>query len=160
MKKLLILLLLSLLGACSTTRHDAVVHSAPDNEEARMNSLAIYAMSLSDTPYQYGGNSRENGFDCSGFVQFVFQNSLGLKLPRTSAEMSRTGTPLQSHQLKPGDLVFFNTTRSQFSHVGIFIGENRFVHSPRTGKAITIASMDDGYWRARYDGARRISLKK
>ncbi len=160
MKKFLILLLLSLLGACSTLRHDAVVPAAPDNEEARMNSLAIYAMSLSDTPYQYGGNSRENGFDCSGFVQFVFQNALGLKLPRSSAEMSRAGTPLQSHQLKPGDLVFFNTTRSQFSHVGIFIGEHRFVHSPRSGKAITIASMNDGYWRARYNGARRIPVNQ
>jgi len=160
MKKFLILCLLSLLGACSTTRQESIVHTAPDNQEARMNSLAIYAMSLSDTPYQYGGNSRENGFDCSGFVQFVFQNALGLKLPRTSAEMSRAGTPLQTNQLKPGDLVFFNTTRNQFSHVGIFIGENRFVHSPRSGKAITIASMNDGYWRVRYNGARRLSLNQ
>ncbi len=121
-----------------------------------MNDLAIYAMSLYDTPYQYGGKTRTNGFDCSGFVQYVFQNSIGLQLPRTSAEMSRVGVPLESWQLKPGDLVFFNTTRSPNSHVGIFIGENRFLHAPKTGKAIMLTRLDDQYWRSRFNGARRI----
>ncbi len=158
--KLILTLSLLLLSACGTTRHDAVAPVAPRNDEAQMSNLAIYAMSLYDTPYQYGGKSRVNGFDCSGFVQFVFQNSLGLQLPRTSAEMSHIGTPLASGQLKPGDLVFFNTTRTPNSHVGIFIGENRFVHSPRSGKAIMIAKLDDKYWSTRYNGARRILLKK
>ena len=158
MKRFLTLSMLLLLSACSTTRHDTAMQTAPHHDQAQMNSLAIYAMSLADTPYQYGGTSRENGFDCSGFVQFVFRNSAGLLLPRTSAEMSRVGTALEASQLRPGDLVFFNTTRKQFSHVGIFIGENRFVHSPKTGKAISIASLDDRYWRTRYDGARRIAL--
>lgn len=157
MKRLLALTMLLLLSACSTPRHDtASLPPAPPSDESRMNSLAIYAMSLSDTPYRYGGANPENGFDCSGFVQFVFQNSLGMKLPRTSAEMSRVGIPLEIGELRPGDLVFFNTRKSRFSHVGIFIGENRFVHSPKTGKAISIASLDDRYWRSRYDGARRI----
>jgi len=158
MKPVLILITLLLLSACGTTRHDTAMQTTPQYDQEKMNSLAIYAMSLSDTPYQYGGTSRKNGFDCSGFVQFVFKNSAGLQLPRTSAEMSRVGIPLEADQLRPGDLVFFNTSRSSYSHVGIFIGENRFVHSPKTGKAISIASMDNDYWRNRYDGARRISL--
>lgn len=162
MKYLSALFVLLLLSACGTTRQDAVTptvrSTALRNDEAQRNNLAIYAMSLYDTPYQYGGKSRVNGFDCSGFVQFVFQNSLGLQLPRTSAEMSRLGTPLDAAQLKPGDLVFFNTTRSPNSHVGIFIGENRFVHSPKTGKAIMLTSLNDKYWNARFNGARRIAL--
>lgn len=162
--KYLITLFCLLLGACGTPRQDApakiTVYTAPSDNEARMGNLAIYAMSLYDTPYQYGGKSRVNGFDCSGFVQFVFQNSLGMQLPRTSAEMGRVGMPLEADQLKPGDLVFFNTTRSPNSHVGIFIGENRFVHSPRSGKAIMLTSLNDKYWRARYNGARRITSNR
>ena len=164
MKYLITLFALLLLSACGTTRHDTRIHTAtqavPRNDEAQMSNLAIYAMSLYDTPYQYGGKSRDNGFDCSGFVQFVFQNSLGLQLPRTSSEMSRLGAPLESIQLQPGDLVFFNTTSSAYSHVGIYVGENRFVHSPRTGKAIMLTSLNDKYWSARYIGARRITLNQ
>lgn len=151
---------LLLLSACGTAPVHTAAPQAAYNDEAQMSNLAIYAMSLHDTPYQYGGASRSNGFDCSGFVQFVFQNSLGLNLPRTSAEMGRIGTPLDTAQLRPGDLVFFNTTRSANSHVGIFIGENRFVHSPKTGKAIMITSLNEKYWRARYNGARRITPSK
>ncbi|MEI7455263.1 MAG: NlpC/P60 family protein [Nitrosomonadales bacterium] len=153
-----------LLSACGTAPVQTVApqttYVAPQDDEAQMSNLAIYAMSLHDTPYQYGGASRSNGFDCSGFVQFVFQNSLGLNLPRTSAEMGRIGTPMDAAQLRPGDLVFFNTTRSMNSHVGIFIGENRFVHSPKTGKAIMITSLNEKYWHARYNGARRITPNK
>ncbi|MCX7192168.1 MAG: C40 family peptidase, partial [Proteobacteria bacterium] len=142
----------------AATRNDTVLPTptVQRNDEAQMNNLAIYAMSLYDTPYQYGGKSRVNGFDCSGFVQFVFRNSLGLQLPRTSAEMSQIGAPLEAVQLKPGDLVFFNTTRNPNSHVGIFIGDNRFVHSPKSGKAIMLTSLNDKYWSAHYNGARRI----
>jgi cell wall-associated NlpC family hydrolase len=164
MRPLIITSLLILLSACSTTRQETSAPapapvSAPvtkNNDEAQMNNLAIYAMSLYETPYQYGGKSRVNGFDCSGFVQYVFQNSLGLQLPRTSAEMGRLGRPLTTAQLKPGDLVFFNTTRKRNSHVGIFIGENRFVHSPKTGKAIMITSLNDEYWSNHFNGARRV----
>ncbi|MFA6921946.1 MAG: C40 family peptidase [Gallionella sp.] len=163
MKYLITFFALLLLNACSTPRHEPAMQShvqpAPTDDEAHMNNLAIYAMSLYDTPYQYGGKSRVNGFDCSGFVQYVYQNSLGVQLPRTSSEMSRIGIPLETAQLKPGDLVFFNTTRSPYSHVGIFIGENRFVHSPKSGKAIMLTSLNDKYWRAHYSGARRIARK-
>lgn len=145
------LLLSLLLAACAGTPHDT------SRSSAQMNEVALYAMSLADTPYLYGGSSRENGFDCSGFVQFVYLNTLGLHLPRTSTEMSRLGMNLERSRLQPGDLVFFNTSRRPYSHVGIYIGDDRFVHSPSVGKRIHVASMQDDYWQQRYDGARRIS---
>lgn len=162
MKYFITLLCLTLLSACGTTRHAPPVHPlpAPRYDEAQMNNLAIYAISLYDTPYQYGGKSRINGFDCSGFVQYVFQNTLGLQLPRTSSEMSRMGAPLGAAQLQPGDLVFFDTMRRPYSHVGIFVGENRFVHSPSSGKAIMMTRLTDKYWRTRYNGARRITANQ
>lgn len=179
MKPLLILFILSLLSACGTTRHEPMAprntlllqesrtlhkptrsYTPPSNNEAQMNNLTLYAMSLYDTPYRYGGTTRKNGFDCSGFVQYVYKNSLGLSLPRTSAQMSRVGIHLKRQQLRPGDLVFFNTSHRRYSHVGIFIGDNRFLHAPRTGKAIRISSMKNKYWRTRYEGARRMTLNK
>ncbi len=122
-----------------------------------MNEVALYAMSLADTPYRYGGNSAENGFDCSGFVQHVYLNTVGMRLPRTSAEMSRVGLNLETGQLRPGDLVFFNTRKKPFSHVGIYVGEERFVHSPSSGRSIMVSSMREDYWRNRYNGARRVT---
>ena len=162
MNKCLLICLLSLCSACTTAPlHDIPV--SPKKTEIMstdaMNDLAIYAMSLSETPYRYGGNSPELGFDCSGFVRHVFKTSLGLNLPRTTQELSRVGDPLKEEELHPGDLVFFNTQKQPYSHVGIYVGESRFVHAPKTGKAITIVSMRDNYWRRRYDGARRIPLQ-
>jgi cell wall-associated NlpC family hydrolase len=151
MKKFLLILLLLLCSACTTT------HRKASFSDEAMNDLAIYAISLAETPYRYGGNSPESGFDCSGFVRHVFLKSLGLQLPRTSLEMSRAGKPLQEGQLHPGDLVFFNTQQQPFSHVGIYVGEDRFVHAPKSGKAIAIVNMRENYWRSRYDGARRIT---
>lgn len=153
MKKLFSAFIVGLLvSACASTPRDAGLSSA------QMNEVALYALSLADTPYQYGGNSRENGFDCSGFVQFVYLNTLGLHLPRTSAEMSRMGMHLDRSRLQPGDLVFFNTSRQAYSHVGIYVGDGRFVHSPNIGKRIHVASLSDNYWQQRYDGARRLSV--
>ena len=147
---------LLLLSACSSTPQPPPALPPASKINAQMNNLAIYAMSLYDTPYQYGSKSRANGFDCSSFVQFVYENAVGIQLPRTSSEMSRMGMVLESNQLKPGDLVFFNTTHIANSHVGIYIGENRFLHAPSTGKAITLTRLNDKYWRDRYNGARRI----
>ena len=156
MKYLIIILLL--LGGCSTTRQEIPV--APSNGDEQMNNLAIYAMSLYDTPYRSGGTSRASGFDCSGFVQYVFRNSAGLALPRTSLEMSRAGSAVAIDRLKPGDLVFFNTLHSPYSHVGIYVGEDRFLHAPSSGRAIMLSNMKEKYWHARYEGARRIDLER
>lgn len=159
MKKFLLILLVLLCSACAITQRNvpATSQKSENFSNAAMNDLAIYAVSLAETPYRYGGNSPENGFDCSGFVRHVYLKSLGLQLPRTSVEISRVGDPLQEDQLRPGDLVFFNTQQQPFSHVGIYMGENRFVHAPKSGKAITIVNMRESYWRSRYDGARRIT---
>jgi cell wall-associated NlpC family hydrolase len=152
MQRLTAFLFALLLSACASTPYDA------EPPSARMNEVALYALSLADTPYRYGGNSRANGFDCSGFVQFVYLNTLGLRLPRTSAEMSQLGVRLDRNRLRPGDLVFFNTSRRAFSHVGIYVGDDRFIHSPSEGKAIHVASLHEDYWQQRYDGARRLSV--
>lgn len=152
MQRLCLTFLILLLGACATPGR--VPEQAYDG---RINDVALYALSLADTPYRYGGNSGDNGFDCSGFVQHVYLNTLGIKLPRTSTEMSRVGGELDDGQLRPGDLVFFNTRQQPFSHVGIYVGEERFVHSPSSGKAIMVASMREKYWRSRYNGARRVT---
>ncbi len=116
----------------------------------------MYAVSLADTPYRFGGNSPDNGFDCSGFVDHVFHHSLGVTLPRTSHELSRIGTAVNKNHLRPGDLVFFNTQQSSYSHVGIYMGEDKFVHAPKSGSQIRVEKMNATYWLSRYNGARRI----
>jgi len=154
MQRIFLVLLTILLGACASPgRTPERPAAAPSND------VALYALSLTDTPYRYGGNSADSGFDCSGFVQHVYLNTLGIRLPRTSAEMSRTGIPLDISQLHPGDLVFFNTQRRPYSHVGIYVGNERFVHSPSSGKSVTVTNMREKYWRSRYNGARRITSK-
>lgn len=126
------------------------------DSDADMNDVAVYALSLSDTPYHYGGNTPESGFDCSGFVRHVFKHTLGMSLPRTSHEMSRLGETERSDRLQPGDLVFYNTMHRAYSHVGIYLGEGKFVHSPRSGSSVRVENMNEKYWMARYNGARRI----
>ncbi len=129
----------------------------PAADDGAMNNLAIYAISLADTPYHYGGTNPDTGFDCSGFVRYVFEQTEGRTLPRTSQEMSKLGEELGQDELQPGDLVFFNTRRQPYSHVGIYVGEDRFVHSPKAGKAIEVVNMREQYWRKHYNGARRIT---
>lgn len=119
-------------------------------------NLVDGALELVGIRYRRGGNSAENGFDCSGFVVHVFREGLGLLLPRTSREISRTGTAVAKAELAPGDLVFFNTRRNAFSHVGIYLGDNLFVHAPRPGQRVRVEDMRARYWTARFNGARRI----
>ena len=116
------------------------------------------ALSLIGIRYKRGGTSPETGFDCSGFVNHVFREGMGLILPRTSREISKEGEAVKKSELQPGDLVFFNTMRRTFSHVGIYLGEGQFIHSPRTGGKVRIENMRDGYWAKRYEGARRVSI--
>ena len=151
MKKLSLILIFLLLAACSSTP----TRQYPVSGD-QMNELVMYAVSLADTPYHYGGNSASSGFDCSGFVGHVYRHSLGLSMPRTSREISRLGKPVSQSELSPGDLVFYNTQNASFSHVGIYIGDGKFVHSPRSGESVRTEQMQMRYWLARYDGARRI----
>jgi cell wall-associated NlpC family hydrolase len=151
MKRLLLLASALLLAACASP--SARQYAASDEQ---MNDLVMYAVNLADTPYRYGGNSAGDGFDCSGFVGHVYRHSLGISLPRSSREISRAGKPASLGELRPGDLVFYNTRHASFSHVGIYIGDGKFVHSPRSGERVRTEQMQMGYWQARYDGARRI----
>lgn len=119
--------------------------------------LVLSAMNFLGVPYKRGGTSEDTGFDCSGFTRHVFENSIGLILPRRASEQARSPQliPVQQTELKPGDLVFFNTLRQTFSHVGIYIGDNKFIHSPRAGGSVRVEDMRQAYWQKRFDGARR-----
>jgi cell wall-associated NlpC family hydrolase len=123
--------------------------------------LVLSAMNFLGVRYTRGGNSVENGFDCSGFTRHIFEMSVGLVLPRRADEQAHDSSLLavRQNELKPGDLVFFNTMRRTFSHVGIYVGEGKFIHAPRTGSAVRVEDMRDSYWAKRFTGARRADLK-
>lgn len=128
-----------------------------DRATATAQDAIDQAMDLLGIRYRRGGASPEAGFDCSGFVSHVFREGLGLILPRSSKEMSRSGEVIGQEELRPGDLVFFNTMRKAFSHVGIYLGDNQFVHAPRSGGRVRIEDLRDVYWIKRFNGARRIN---
>lgn len=123
---------------------------------ADANDLIKSAMGLLGVAYRFGGTSPSSGMDCSGFMQYIFRKSLHVNLPRTAAEQATMGTAVSRSDLQPGDMVFFNTSGRRISHVGLYIGGNRFIHAPRTGKTIEITSLDNKYWSARYVSARRV----
>jgi cell wall-associated NlpC family hydrolase len=133
--------------------------SVPSNPASgAAGDLVIAAMTFLDRPYQAGGNSAETGFDCSGFTRYVFVQALGIELPRNTQEQANAPMlrPVSSRDaLLAGDLVFFNTQHRAFSHVGIYLGDGRFIHAPRTGAQIRTESMASTYWSRRYSGARR-----
>ena len=127
-----------------------------DRATATAQDAIDQAMDLLGIRYRRGGSSPEAGFDCSGFVSHVFREGLGLVLPRSSKEMSKSGEEIGKDELRPGDLVFFNTMNRAFSHVGIYLGNNRFLHSPATGGVVRVENMDITYWRKRFNGGRRL----
>lgn len=122
--------------------------------------LVLSAMNFLGVPYKRGGTSADTGFDCSGFTRYIFESSVGLVLPRRAEEQARAPgvVHVSRDELKPGDLVFFNTLRRTFSHVGIYIGDNKFIHSPRSGSEVRVEDMRLAYWTRRFDGARRVPL--
>ena len=122
----------------------------------RASDLVISAMGFLGVPYKRGGNSLETGFDCSGFVRAMFEHSVGQLLPRTADQQAAATRMIDQSELKPGDLVFFNTLRRTFSHVGIYVGDSKFIHSPKPGAQVRVEDMRVGYWRSRFDGARRV----
>ena len=123
----------------------------------KASEMVLTAMNFLGVPYRRGGNSTEEGFDCSGFTRHVFEMSLGLVLPRRADEQARAPGmfAIKRDELKPGDLVFFNTLKRTFSHVGIYVGDGKFIHSPRTGGEVRVEDMRLAYWAKRYNGARR-----
>ena len=119
--------------------------------------LATTALNYLGIKYSFGGNTPSQGFDCSGLVRYAAEKSLGLKLPRRSAEIARLGESIKRTELERGDLVFFNTLGQRFSHVGIYLGDGKFVHAPRSGAKVRVESMNISYWQKRYNGARRLA---
>ena len=118
--------------------------------------LILKGFELIGINYRFGGTNPDTGLDCSGFVQLVFKEAMGILLPRSAREQSEVGAVIDRHELKAGDLVFFNTMRHAFSHVGIYLGDNRFMHAPRTGAEVRVEDMRQSYWIQRYNGARRL----
>ena len=118
--------------------------------------LVLTAMGFLGVPYRRGGNSVETGFDCSGFVRAIYEQTVGLILPRRANEQAAATQTIDRNELQPGDLVFFNTMRQAFSHVGIYVGEGKFIHSPKPGAQVRVENMSMSYWAHRFDGARRV----
>ena len=122
----------------------------------RASSVALQALAYLGTPYRMGGLSPQTGFDCSGLVAYAYRAGAGLMLPRNTLALSRLGAPVEREALRPGDLVFYNTQRSEYSHVGIYLGEDRFIHAPSSGGEVRVESLRADYWVRRYNGARRV----
>ena len=126
---------------------------APRAPQPQRNDIALYAMGLLDTRYRWGGRGPASGFDCSGLVSHVYQEAAGLRVLGTSAELGQKVRPVQTDQLQPGDLVFFNTLGTRHSHVGVYVGDGRFVHAsnPRTG--VRMDQLSNRYYAQRFEGA-------
>lgn len=118
--------------------------------------LVLTAMGFLGVPYKRGGNTEYSGFDCSGFVRATYERTLGLVLPRRAEDQAKVTTTINKDELRPGDLVFFNTMRRTFSHVGIYVGDGKFIHSPRAGSKVRVEDMRQAYWTKRFNGARRV----
>ena len=123
----------------------------------RASELVVNAMGFLGVPYRRGGNSAETGFDCSGFVRAMYEQSVGQLLPRQAEQQAAVTQRIDKTELQPGDLVFFNTLRRAFSHVGIYVGDGKFIHSPKPGAEVRVESMGISYWASRFDGARRVA---
>ena len=119
-------------------------------------SAAMQALAYLGTPYRTGGLSPRTGFDCSGLVAYAYRQGAGLALPRNTADLSQLGEPVPRSALRPGDLVFYNTQRREYSHVGIYLGEDRFIHAPTSGGEVRVENLHADYWMRRYSGARRV----
>ena len=132
------------------------VSQLPIEKQSKIKNVLQRAMALLGTPYRWGGSEPDKGFDCSGLVGYVFRNALGIELPRVSREMAKSGELIADRaKLSEGDLVFFGR-RGRVDHVGIYVGEGRFVHAPSRGKDVQVSSLETGYWSQKFMEARRI----
>ncbi len=153
-RRLLLLSGVASLFACSSTSRRIAIAPGPGVRE----DIALRALSMIGRPYVWGGDDPSEGFDCSGLVHYVYKDAANISLPRQAARMSLIGMKIRRSRLGPADLVFFNTQRRAYSHVGLYIGDGRFVHAPARGKTIRMAQLDNDYWARRYNGARRPDI--
>jgi cell wall-associated NlpC family hydrolase len=128
------------------------IHRPPASEKG--NDVVLYALGLIDTDYRFGGKNPEAGLDCSGMVSYIYRTALGLKVSGSAADIARQTKPISRADLRPGDLVFFNTRNQPYSHVGIYIGDARFVHAPSTNGKVRIDNLADRYYAQRFEAAR------
>ena len=156
-------LCLALNGCASRLSRPAETEAEPPAAAApaiyatdRASNVALQALAHLGTRYRAGGLSPQSGFDCSGLVTYVYREGAGLALPRNTFELSHLGEPVERAALRPGDLVFYNTQRREYSHVGIYLGEDRFIHAPASGGEVRVENLRADYWTQRYNGARRI----
>lgn len=164
--------LMILLSACATTQtprtsdEASQTHRLEDADSTEMrdlgqvsNEVIIRAISLVGTPYRYGGTQPGTGFDCSGLIGYVFSEAAGLKLPRTTRELiDIDARAIDRDDLQAGDLIYFNSRGGRVSHIGIYVGEGRFVHAPSTGGVVRIDKLNTPYWTKFYVGAKRVLM--
>ncbi len=147
-----------LLAACGTLSTPPPTNAGSGNTitaaESRGQDVALFAMGLVETGYRFGGKNPAAGLDCSGMVSYVYENAAGVKLAGSAADIARQGRPVDSARLKPGDLVFFNTRNRPHSHVGIYIGDGRFVHAPKSGGKVRADDLRKGWFGERFEEAR------
>ncbi|WP_157670592.1 C40 family peptidase [Chitinibacter sp. GC72] len=165
----LLLVLGSILWGCSSTKPapskpHKPIPSKPSLSKIQVDGdareIIMVALGLLDTGYQFGGNNPEAGLDCSGLVKYVYKNALQVDLPRTAADMAQAGRTIDRADLRPGDLVFFNTLGRPFSHVGIYMGDGNFIHAPSSKGKVRIESMSNSYFASRFEGARSLLLRR
>lgn len=154
-------LLAGLLGACASLPPEAPPRpSAADYlrvpDALKAADVVIYAFGLMDIGYRFGGRNPDSGLDCSGMVSYIYEQVAGLRLPHNAAEIARLTRPVERAALRPGDLVFFNTLDRPFSHVGIYVGEERFVHAPSRNGRIQLSRLSERYYARRYEAARTL----
>ena len=140
------------------TQIEQLRQSVSKNVSNTASELVVTALGFLGVPYRMGGNTVETGFDCSGFVRAMYQQTVGLILPRKAEQQAAATEKIERGDLQPGDLVFFNTLKRAFSHVGIYVGEGKFIHSPRPGGEVRVENMGVSYWNHRFDGARRVNV--
>lgn len=144
-----------LIAACSNSpTTPATTQSAPSKKTQKGNEVVLYAMNLMDRDYKFGGKNPDTGLDCSGMVSYIYQQAVGLTLPHNAKQLAQAGKEIKPSELEPGDLVFFNTSGLSFSHVGIYIGDDRFIHAPKQNGKIRIDHLKSGYFKNRFEAAR------
>ena len=152
-------LIAALLAACGSPgprppASTETIAQASRPVSAKGYEVVMYAMGLIDTGYRFGGKNPEAGLDCSGMVSYIYGQAAGLKVSGSAADIARNGRPIARNELRPGDLVFFNTLNRSLSHVGIYIGDTRFIHAPSTNGRVRIDRLSDSYYAQRFEAAR------
>ena len=165
--KIMLVVGMLVLAGCASSPHRPTIErqnvaslqrALGESGSDRARELALHALSQIGVHYRYGGSTPEDGFDCSGLVHYVYSRAADIALPRTTLGLSTVGAPVEAMALEPGDLVFFDILHKPFSHVGIYLGDHRFIHAPSIGGTVGLVDIRSPYWNSRFSGARRISF--